>query len=103
MKSLLWLLLANAGIFWLEYAYRTAKYGNFFQALPYIILPILMGQVGLYYGFRYATSLFVAGTIFTLINVGLRIVNSYRIGENLNAWNWGGVAMLVVALILLKK
>lgn len=99
---ILWLLLANVGIYWLEYVYRSGQYGSFVQALPYIVVPILMGQCGLYYGFRTAPSLLFAGALFTTINVLLRIVNSYRLEENLNLWNWLGVVLLVVSTLLLK-
>jgi len=98
----LWLLISNAGIFWLEYAYRTSRYESFMVALPYIIFPILIGQVGLFYAFRTAPSLFVCGVVFTIVNVGLRLINSYYIGEHLNVWNWFGIVLLVCSLILLK-
>lgn len=99
---ILWLMLANAGIFWLEYVYRHGSYGSFVSALPYIIVPIFMGQVGLYYGFRAAPNLLFAGALFTLMNIGLRVINSYRLGEYLNYYNWTGVALLIVAMFLLK-
>lgn len=95
-------MFANAGIFWLEYVYRHGTYQSFFHALPYITIPIFMGQIGLFYGFRGAPNLLFAGALFTLMNIALRIVNSYRLGEYLNAYNWSGVALLVVAMILLK-
>jgi multidrug transporter EmrE-like cation transporter len=61
-----------------------------------------MGQIGLYYGFRLAPNLLIAGAAFTLMNVALRVVNSYRLGENLNLYNWTGVVLLIVAMFLLK-
>lgn len=99
---LLWLLVANAGIFWIEHVYRAGKYASFIEALPFIAIPILMGQVGLFYGFRQAPSLLFAGALFTLMNVMLRLVNTYRLGETLNYYNWLGVALLVASTILLK-
>lgn len=99
---ILWILLANAGIMWLEYVYQTATYSSFLTALPYIVVPILVGQVGLFYGFRSAPNLFFAGAVFTLVNVGLRIINTYIIGESLNWYNIAGVGCLVLSTILLK-
>jgi len=97
-----WLFIANIGIFWLEYIYRHGTYDSFMQASPYIVAPIILGQVGLFYGFRLAPNLLLAGAMFTLVNVSLRVVNTYRLGEHLNGWNWLGVVLLIVATLLLK-
>ena len=102
MNWLAWIALSNTGIWWLEYCYRTGKYENFVVALPYIIVPMMMGQVGLFYGFRGAPNLLIAGAVFTVINVGLRVVNTYLIGESINYINWIGVVLLVLATVLLK-
>lgn len=99
---LAWIGLANVAIFWLEYIYRQGHYGSFWQALPYTVVPIFMGQIGLYYGFRLAPNLLLAGAAFTLMNIALRVVNSYRLGEYLNYYNWAGVVLLVIAMFLLK-
>ena len=97
-----WVLVANAGIFWVEHAYRSAKYGNFFLALPYIALPVIVSQAGLFYAFRQAPSLFLCGAVFTLVNVALRTINAYRLGEAPNIYNWAGIALLCISVILLK-
>lgn len=94
--------MANVGIFWLEYVYRNSTYDSFVSALPYIFVPMMLGQVGLFYGFRSAPNLLFAGAAFTLVNIALRIVNSYRLGEVLNVYNWMGVACLIAAMFLLK-
>lgn len=99
---IIWLLVANAGIFWLEYVYRNATYESFIGASPYIVAPIILSQVGLFYGFRLAPSILLAGAMFTVVNVSLRVVNTYRLGEYINGWNWLGVALLIVATFLLK-
>lgn len=96
------LLLANGAIMWLEYAYRAGTYTSFFVALPYTIVPILLGQLGLYYAFRLAPSLLLAGAAFTLVNVALRVVNTYRLGEAINTYNWLGIMFLIVSMFLLK-
>jgi len=101
----MWLIaigIANVGIFWLEYVYRSARYDNFIQSVPYIIIPVLVSQAGLFYSFRLAPSIFLCGAVFTLVNVGLRVVNAYRLGEIPNMYNWLGIAFLVVSVILLK-
>lgn len=98
----LWILFANGGIMWLEYVYRHGSYNSFLVALPYIVVPILIGQIGLFYGFRGAPNLLLAGAVFTAMNVALRIVNSYLLQEHLNWWNWVGVVLLITAALLLK-
>lgn len=102
MKWFFWIGVSNIGIFWIEYVYRKSTYSSFLEALPYIFAPILIGQIGLFYGFRSAPNLLVAGATFTLINITLRVVNSYRLGETLNVYNWMGVACLIIAMLLLK-
>ncbi len=99
---IVWLLVANASVFWLEYIYRSAKYGSFFDALPYIIVPVLVSQLGLYQGFRYAPSLILAGIVFTLVNVILRMVNVVRLGEHLGLYQVLALLLMVVASILAK-
>lgn len=102
MNWIAWIALSNTGIWWLEYCYRTGKYDSFVSALPYIIVPIIIGQVGLFYGFRSAPNLLIAGAVFTVINVALRVTNTYLIGESINYYNWLGVVLLLVATLLLK-
>lgn len=103
MHWILWLLVSNIGIFWLEHLYRSGKYPSYWVALPEILIPVLVSQAGLFYGFRSAPSLFVCGAAFTLMNVLLRLINSYRLGENLNVYNYTGIFLLVVSVFLIKK
>lgn len=99
---IVWLLVANIAIMWIEFAYRAGTYSSFFTALPYTFLPIMLGQVGLFYSFRLAPSILMAGAAFTLVNVSLRIINTYRLGETINTYNWLGLFFLLVSLFLLK-
>jgi len=98
----LWLLLSNIAIAFIEYTYRSGNYDTFLQALPYIIVPILIGQLGLFEGFRRADSLFLAAAIFSCINVSMRVVVCHFIGETLSIVNWVGVALLFCSAILIK-
>jgi len=94
--------VANGAIAFIEYTYRVSSYSTFLGALPYIIVPILVGQWGLFNGFSQASSLFLAGAVFSLINCIIRVFIVYYIGETLNWLNWLGVFMLVSSAILLK-
>lgn len=102
MHWILWLCLSNIMIMLLEYLYRAGHYSSFLNALPYIIIPVLISQCGLFYGFRGASSIFIAGATFTLINVLLRVVNSYILHEPPNNYNWLGLVLLIVSIFLLK-
>lgn len=99
---LFWIALANGAIMWLEHVYRNGSYTSFWQAIPYIIVPVIIGQWGLFNGFRNAPNLLLAGAAFTLMNVLLRIVNSYLLGEQPNAYQYAGVVLLITATFLLK-
>lgn len=102
MHWIAYLFIANCAIAFVEYTYRVGQYQSFFVALPYIIIPILVGQYGLFYGFKLSPSLFLSAGVFTLINVGFRIAITYYIGEHLNLYNWIGVVLLSTSVILLK-
>jgi hypothetical protein len=102
MHWLLWIIVSNLSIAVIEYSYRAAKFATFAQAVPWLLIPILIGQAGLFYGFRGAPNLLFAGAVFTLINISFRIANSYMLGEAPNVVNWMGVALLVIATICLK-
>lgn len=97
-----YLLIANFAIMVIEYFYRTGQFGSFWQALPIIIVPILVGQYGLYNGFHLAPSIFTAGIIFTVINQILRIANAVILGETVTAYQVVGVALMVVASLIVK-
>ncbi len=97
-----YLFIANCAIAVVEYIYRTAQFHSFWVALPYIAIPILIGQYGLFHGFVLAPSLFVASGVFTCINILFRIGVTYYINENLSLLNWFGVLLLFSGVILLK-
>jgi len=98
----LWLGMSNIGISVIEYVYRTSRFETFFAALPYIIVPILLSQWGLYNGFAKCESLILAGATFTAINLILRIIVSYYIGEHLNCYNFVGLLLFFISLLLIK-
>lgn len=98
----LWLLLSNIAIAFIEYTYRSGNYHTFLQALPYIIVPVLIGQYGLFNGFRDADSLFLAAAVFSVLNCLIRVIVIHYLGETLNWINWVGVLLLMLSAILLK-
>lgn len=103
MHWLLGIFTANFGIFGLEWIYRTSKFPDFSSALfgsPFFIPLILLGQFGLFWGFRGggASSLIYAGIVFTVMNLAFRIVNTYVfIGESVSPYTWGALFLMVCA------
>ena len=102
MPYWVYLAIANAAIMVIEYFYRTGQFGSFWQALPIIILPILVGQWGLYNGFQLAPSIFTAGIVFTIVNQLLRIGNALILGETVTAYQVVGVLLMVCASFIVK-
>lgn len=102
MHWVAWLLIANGAVAFTEYSYRCGDYDSFWQALPYIILPIMLAQWALFEGFRAAPSLLLAGAIFSLINVAFRVGNVVLLGEHMNTYNVAGVACIVASVFLLR-
>ena len=97
---LFWLIIANVGIFFTEASYRQG--GDFLQKIPVLAVPIIASQYGLFKGFSAAPSLLVASATFTLLNVALRLVNVHRLGEELGAYQYAGVALIMVGSFLVK-
>lgn len=102
MSWALWLLLANGAVAVTEHTYRAAHFASFWQALPWLALPIVLAQWSLFEGFRAAPSLMLAGACFSIINVAFRVGNVLLLGENMNAYNWLGVVFIAASVILLK-
>lgn len=94
--------LANLAIMCLEYIYRVGWATSFLGSLHILITPILVGQLGLFYGFRLAPSLFLAGAVFTLMNLILRTGNSLVLGEQVGVWQIVGIVLMAVASLVFK-
>lgn len=92
-----WLVLSNVAIAVVEYLYRKGVYDSFLQSVPIIIVPVLVGQVGLFYGFRSAPSLIVAGITFSVVNSLLRMGNTLVLGERLSVYQVLAVILMLVA------
>ena len=102
MSWALWLLLANGAVAVTEHTYRAAHFATFWQALPWLAVPIVVAQWALFEGFRGAPSLLLAGAFFSIINVAFRVGNSFLLHESLNLYNWIGVVFIAASVILLK-
>lgn len=97
-----WLLVSNTAIAVVEYMYRKGSYDSFIVSLPYIAIPVLLGQVGLFYGFRHAPSLVIAGVTFSIINALLRIGNTLVLGEKLGVYQLLALGLMILAAVVAR-
>lgn len=102
MIWILWSLLANVSITFLENLYRKGIYPDFLSALPYIIIPILLAQLGLFHSYKLAPSLFMAWVVFFSINTVMRIGNNVYLGEPINTHIILGIVAIMAGAYLIK-
>lgn len=102
MHYTLWLFLANISIAIVEYVYRAGDYSSFWEALPWLALPIIISQWALFEGFRVAPSLIYAGIVFSVINAVFRVVNSTILGEGVSVWQVSAVVLVILSSFLGK-
>ena len=102
MTWIYWVALANISIMCLEYVYRIGWATSFFGSLHILIIPIMLGQIGLFYGFRLAPSLFLAGAVFTLMNLVLRSINVLVLKETFGVYQILGLIFMIIATLLFK-
>lgn len=100
MIWLIALVVANIAIFALEYIYRTSHFSSFLTALPYILIPALIGQAGLFYGYRFAPSFLLGAVVFTAINQTLRPLNIYLAGEKLSVYGYLAIVCVLIGVLL---
>lgn len=91
-------VIANIAIMYLEWSYRN---GFTFFSIP-VLLAILTGQYGLYNSYKLAPSLLLAGAVFTLINLCLRMINTSILGEYVGIWQYVGVFFMILATLAFK-
>ena len=86
----------------LEYVYRIGWATSFWGSLHILIIPIMLGQLGLFYGFRLAPSLFLAGAVFSLMNLVLRSINVIVLKETFGWYQVVALILMVIATLLFK-
>ena len=96
-----WCFLANVSLLFVEYLYRNGSYPTFVDALPFIAIPMMLGQIGLFYCYRAAPSLLLATAVFTLMNNLCRLCSVHRLGESVCMWNYLGIICMMMGVFLL--
>lgn len=99
---MLGIVVSNVAIMWLEWVYRSGTFTSFLTAIPSIIIPVLVAQAGLFYGFKLAPSLLLAGAAFSLLNIVLRSVNSTILGEPMTLYTILGIVLLLASVVVLN-
>ena len=96
------LLLASACIQFVEFTNRRAD--TWSSALPVTLIPIVISQWGLYYGWRHAPAMLTAWAVFTLTNAMLRaFVTSWAVGEHFTYLTPLGIAVMFAGQVLVRE
>jgi hypothetical protein len=95
------LIVANAGIQYVEYTNRRSE--TWQAALPQTLLPIIISQWGLFYGWRHAPSLLTAWAFYTLGNSMARCVTSFLLGEHFSYLTPLGIGVMFAGSTLVRE
>ena len=87
----------------MEYIYRSKMFDNFFQALPYLIIPLLVLSYCLFYMFRFAPSYLMGWVAFAFINAILRMGTNIYMGEPLGFKIIAGIAVSIFGMALIAN
>lgn len=104
MTWVLYSLLANACIMWVEYANRHLAGDTFMTALKFTLLPIIVAQFGLYKAFNGAPHLLAAWLVFSIGNTAMRLGMVHFLTREGFAW-WGtlGAAGMIASAWVVKE
>lgn len=101
---ILYSIIANITIIYIEWSYRTSYHGNFVDGLPYMIVPILVAQFCLFNLFKGAPHYMIAWIVFTVGNSILRVTsNHYILKEDLSWVGFVGVGTIILGALLVKE
>lgn len=103
------------GIMWIVYSvlssivviiteaiYRSGHFETFLKSLPYLIVPIILGQYLLYHLFRDAPNYLLAWAVFTAGTVILRFIANHYVGEPITSLSLLGIAMIISGAYVMK-
>lgn len=106
MPSNIWWILSTGSavlcIAYLENVYRTGRYDSWFEALPYIAVPMLLSQGALFYMFRLAPTFLLGWAAFTVLNALVRLVNAELVNEPPSFLQLAGVSLMLGGAFMVK-
>lgn len=91
---------SNVFASWLEYVYRSQAFPTFWLALPKIIIPVVLLQFCIFYSFRLAPNLMLAGAMFTLTNLLIRVAVMYKVGDVVDWRTYVTVIFMISAVLI---
>lgn len=90
-----WTLIANASITAVEFLNRTRGWSSPLEALPKTLPLIVIAQVGIFAGWRYAPSLMVAWATFFVGNTLMRLASAhFLVGEEVSSGQLASVLLI---------
>lgn len=97
-------LMANACIMWVEYANRYLAGDTWLSVLQWTALPIVVAQFGLYKAFNGAPHLLAAWLVFTIGNCAMRLALVHFWTREGFAW-WGtlGAVLMIAGAYVVKE
>lgn len=95
-------LIANVAIMGTEYIYRTKHFDSFWNALPYMAIPVLIAQYSLFYLFRDSPTYLLGWAVFFLGNGVLRVAISIYLGEPMSEQIIAGLLLIAAGAFFLK-
>jgi hypothetical protein len=97
-------LMSNAAIQWVEYLNRTSTAAGFVQQLTWTWPLILVAQWGLFETWRGAPHVLAAWLVFTVGNCVMRLLMSrFILGESFQWWGLLGVAGMMASAWVVKE
>ncbi len=97
-----WSVVSNFAILFVEFQYRKGGFASYFDALPVIILPILVLQCGLFYTFRDAPSYMLGWAVYFVGSALLRFVTAALVGEPASLTTVCGVMLIALGAYVVK-
>lgn len=102
MHWILWSLIANAAIIWIEHIYRF-QVPSFWQALPMVLPLVFISQWGLFHVFNSPKHWLMAWVVFTLGNTVMRLVVVAHSKDVFNLHIVGGTALVLAGAFMISQ
>ena len=103
MNWIVYSILANISIAYVEYINHAADKPTWLQALPYTAVPIIIAQYALYRAFSGASSMFLAWAVFTVGNSLMRVVSvKYMVNQPVNIYHICGIVGMLASAYVVK-
>ena len=98
---IIWSVLASVMAIFIEYSYRN-KFDSFLESLPYLIIPIIILQFGIFKLFNGTPHWLLGWSIFFFVNAVGRVAVSYWSGEQLNFIIISGIVVVAIGALIIS-